>query len=109
MSDAATKLAEEIKARHRRITPDADCRQTEHCSVCEGWHDTTLRDWPSDWPCDAVRAADMLLELARDGERLDWIEGEGSRGWYDVEKLRLSAGSYRSAIDAARNATREKP
>lgn len=49
MSDAATKLAEEIKARHDAAIDDA-----EGCPFC-----TKGR-------CAVIRAADMLLELAKD-------------------------------------------
>ena len=59
----------------------------------------------------AINSLPRLLALARealagreDTARLDWIEDTGARGWYEVEKARLSALDYREAIDAARSA-----
>lgn len=72
MSDAATKLAEEIKARHfcaQDRYPEFGSDRPRFCWECgETFGDDG--DLVESWPCDAVRAADMLLELARAADAL---------------------------------------
>ena len=116
MTDAATKLAEEILEEH--TFGDTNPKS---CIVCSAGR------WDVSWPCDAVRAADMLLGLAMDGERwrafvelampeqwngarLSWAP---NRGLYVVtvgSGYEIGVGpTAEDAIDAARNATQEKP
>ncbi|MDX2088519.1 MAG: hypothetical protein SFX73_11755 [Kofleriaceae bacterium] len=111
--DAATTLAQQIKTRHLSSHGE---RGSYVCAFCS----TRTDDLP--WPCDAIEAADMLLELARDGERLDWLEAHaGSVNWGMADvRLALTTGwdvcseisatgrhdSPREAIDAAIDAVR---
>jgi len=111
VSDAATKLAQELKRGHKESKT-----WPGQCDNCEG-----------DWPCAPRRSADMLLELAKDGERwrafvelampeqwngarLSWAS---NRGFYVVtvgSGYEIGSGATADdAIDAARNATQEKP
>lgn len=101
-------IAQEIKARHNLVT---DVGGT-HCPECD-------RIVPEDG-CDAVLAADALLEVAEDKARLDWLdpvhacasssidrEEDGTRrGRITFRYIgAMPFGPIRAAIDAARNST----